>query len=193
MGPGVPAHPGMYPYPPPQPMPPNAPRTLGLLSIVFGAVCAAQSLFGVLGGGAGLAGMMTKMMPGNVDMSAMTTYLNDIRGVMMVQSLGFLLMSGWLIFLGVGQRGYRAWAARQSVIWGALGLAFLVVVVIMNLAVVGPAAGRMFESLTRHSQLPMSPMFMKISSLFGIAFYVPFPIILITTFRKPAIRSAMVA
>ncbi|HEX7842887.1 MAG TPA: hypothetical protein VF469_35680 [Kofleriaceae bacterium] len=193
VGPGQPG-PYAYPYPP---VPPSGPRTLGTLSIIFGAVVAAFSFFGAVGG-AGMAGMMTNMMkglPGNADFSgAMADYLHAIRTPSLIQGLVFVGMSIWLIVLGVGQRRYRAWAARQSMLWGVAALVILVGVTVMYLTVIGPAAERMMEAIARHSNAP-SPFgsFMSFAGLGGVIVYAPYPIILIVTFRKPAIVSAMTA
>jgi len=196
MGPGQPG-PYASPYPPAYPpAPPSGPRTLGTLSIIFGAIVAAFSFFGAVGG-AGMAGMMTNLMkrlPGNANLTAMEDYLHAIRIPSLIQGLVFLAMSIWLIVLGVGQRRYRAWAARQSVTWSVIGLVVLVGAMVMHLAVIGPAAGRMMEEMMRHTdpamQNPFGP-FIRFSGIFSIIFYAPYPIILIVTFRKPAVVSAM--
>lgn len=194
--PMVPGQPGPYAYPYP-PVPPSGPRTLGTLSIIFGAIVAAFSFFGAIGG-AGMAGMMTNMMkglPGNADFSGvMEDYLHAIRTPSLIQGLVFVGMSIWLIVLGVGQRRYRAWAARQSVLWSVVALVVLVGAMVMYLTVIGPAAERMMEAIASHSDAP-NPLgsFTSFAGLGGMIFYAPYPIILIVTFRKPAIVSAMTA
>jgi hypothetical protein len=136
-----------------------------------------------------MAGMMN---PGNVDHSVMQDYLHAIRTPSLIQSLFYVAMSVWLICLGVGQRRYRAWAARQSVIWGVVGLVFLVGVVVTYLTVIGPAAQRMMDEVMRHSGMMKGfGSIMRWAGISGIVFYVPYPIILIVVFRKPAIVSAM--
>jgi len=188
-GPGL-AQPGPHPYPYPYPpAPPRGPLTLGTLSIVFGSVVAAFSLFGAAGGRAGVAGMMNSA---HVDQGTMQAYLDAIRTPSLIQSLIFVLMSVWLILLGVGQRRCRAWAARQSVAWGVIGLVVLVGVVALNLVVTGPAAERMMNEMVRHSALPNGlGAIIRWAGIIGIVFYAPYPIILIVSFRKPAIVSAM--
>jgi hypothetical protein len=191
MGPGPgPGQPGPYAYQPPYPSPPpGGPRVLGTLSIVFGSIVAAFSLFGAVGGGAGMAGMMN---PGNVGHSVMQDYLQAIRTPSLIQSLMYVVMSVWLVCLGVGQRRYRAWAARQSVLWGVVALACLVGAVGLYLGVIGPAAERMADEVARSSGLPRGfGSVMRWAGISGIVFYVPYPIILIVTFRKPRVVSAM--
>jgi hypothetical protein len=162
---------------------------LGTLSIVFGAVTAAFSLFGVIGGSAGMAGMMN---PGHADQTVIQDYLHAIRTPSLIQSLVFVVMSVWLLCLGLGQRRYRAWAARQSVIWGVVGLLVLVGAVVIHFVVTGPAAERMMNEVMRHSGLPNGfGAIMRWAGISGLVFYVPYPIVLLVTFRKPAIIGAM--
>jgi hypothetical protein len=180
-GPAVP-----YAYSPPYP--PSSPQTLGTLSIVFGAIVGVFSLLNLLGIGRGLA-MMTNART-NAD--AVRNYLDAIQTSSMIQSLAFVAMSTWLVMLGVGQRRYRRWAARQSVLWAAAGFAVLAGVVIMNIVVLGPASQRFMDETLRHSHLPQGfGAIMRWAGLFGIAFYLPWPIILLVTFRQPKIISAM--
>jgi hypothetical protein len=182
-----PAFPPAYspPYPP---RPPTAPQTLGTLSIVFGAVVAGFSLFGLLGVSQSLATMTNPKA--NADI--IREYLDAIRTPTMIQSFVFVAMSSWLLVLGVGQRRYRQWAARQSVLWAAIALVVLVGVVLMNVFVLGPAGQRMMEATMRQSHLPQALGAMtRWLGILGIAFYVPWPIILLVTFRQPKIISAM--
>lgn len=193
MGPGMPGQPGPYAYPQSYaPQPPSAPRTLGLLSIIFGSVVGAFSFFGLIGGSAGLAGMMLRGMPNTGSMSAMQDYLEAIRVPSMIHSLVFVAMSAWLLALGVGQRRYRAWAARQSVLWGVLGLVAIAGVCVMQFAVIGPAAERMFAEMSHHARMTGGVgAITRMATLLGLAFYLPYPIIMIVTFRKPDIVAAM--
>lgn len=194
MGPGggpFPGQPGSYGYPYP-PAPPSGPRTLGTLSIVFGAIGSASGLFGALGGSSGFAAMMLRNLPRNAGAAAMEDYLAAIRIPSLIQSLLFLGMSIWLILLGMGQRRYKASAARQSVTWGVLALVILVGMVVVHFTVIGPAATRMMEEMMRHTgaRNPLGP-FMSIAGLGGLLFYAPYPIILIVAFRKPETVAAM--
>lgn len=136
--------------------------------------------------------MAAAMMNPRTDASAMQEYLQAIRIPSLINSLLFIAMSVWLILLGVGQRRYRAWAARQSVIWGILGLAVVVSMIVVYFTITGPAAQRMMDQMTLYSGAhnPMRGV-MSWAGLFGMVFYLPWPIILIVTFRKPAVVSAM--
>jgi hypothetical protein len=172
-------------------MPPNGPRTLGTLSIIFGSIVAALTSFGAVGG-AGMATMMMRGLPANTGVSAMQDYLAAIRIPSLIQSLAFVGMSVWLIAIGVGQRRYRAWAARQSVIWGVVALVVLVGAFLVAVLVTGPAAERMMEAMSAHSGV-RNPMgaFTRVAGILGVLFYLPYPIILIAAFRKPATIAAM--
>jgi uncharacterized membrane protein len=173
------------PYPP---RPPNGPQTLGTLSIVFGAVVAGFSLFGLLGVSQSLATMTNPKA--NADI--IREYLDVIRTPTMIHSFVFVAMSTWLLVLGVGQRRYRQWAARQSVLWAVIALVVLVGVVLMNVFVLGPAGQRMMEATMRQSHLPQALGTMtRWLGILGIVFYVPWPIILLATFRQPKIVAAM--
>jgi hypothetical protein len=165
-----------------------------LLSIIFGAVVAGKSFLAVIGGSAGM-GMMTFTAsgpPGDPHVTALEHYLHAIQIPSLLQSLVLLLMSVWLILLGVGQRRYRAWAARQSVLWGVIGLAVMVGMVALYLAVIGPATGRMMEETMQQTDAPnLFGSIARWTGIAGLLFYAPYPIILIATFRKPSIVSAM--
>jgi hypothetical protein len=188
--PGQPGH--LYAY---QPPPPSSPRTLGTLSIVFGAVVAAMAFFGMITSGSGMmAAFMNKMPAGG---AAMSDYPHAIRTPTLIQNGMLVVMSVWLIFIGFGQRGYRASAARQSVAWGVIALFVVAIMAVTAFTVLGPAMSRMMEELQRIQPGP-NPMrgidgVMGFAAALGVAFYAPYPIILLVTFRKPAVVAAMTA
>ncbi|HUJ59857.1 MAG TPA: hypothetical protein VLX92_15240 [Kofleriaceae bacterium] len=181
---GYPGHgyPG-YGYPPPRS---PAPRTLGTLSIIFGSVVSLLSLVGLVVGRQ-LAGFTVRAS----QQEAFERYLREVHGASRLLSALMLMMSIALIYIGLQQRAYKRAAVRASITWGIVALAVLVVQIFVQLTVIGPALDRFVDAISQGPQIvPMSGI-MKFSSLFGVAFYAPYPIILIATFRKPKFVAIM--
>jgi hypothetical protein len=168
-------------------MKPSAPRTLGTLSIVFGSIVAVFSGFGVLFGTT-LGGMM---QPSGIQREAFERYSADIHTVSFANNLAMFVMSLLLIYIGGGQRKYAPWARTASVKWGLAALGWLMVFGIVTCTVVFPAMERFVAEIA--GQLHGVPMggIMKFSMLFVLVLYGPYPIILITAFRRPHIVAAM--
>src|SRR5580692_6012013 len=114
---------------------PGAPRTIGTLSLVFGSIVAALSLFGLVAGTQ--LGMM--MQPDGSQRDAFERYSAEIHWVGQANNLALLAMSVLLIYISRGQRSYARWAAAASVKWGIAGLAWLVITVALHFIVVAPA------------------------------------------------------
>ncbi len=174
----------MPPYPA---IKPGAPRTIGMLSIVFGSIVTALSVFGLIAG----THIGAMMQPDGSQREAFERYSEQIHWVGQANNLALLAMSILLIVIGRGQRSYQRWAAPASVKWGIAGVLWIVVTVVLHFAVVAPAMDEFVASLNH--QLPGVPMggIMKFGALLGYAFYAPYPIILIVAFRKPHIVAAM--
>jgi hypothetical protein len=183
MNPRLPLGPHGYPVPKPA-----APRTLGTLSIIFGSIVGAMSLFSLVAG----KQLGSMMQTTGSQKAAFEQYMSEIQTVSMVQSGVMLVMSLALVWLGLGQRRYQRWAAAASVKWGVLALGYLVMMLIVQFVVVVPALDRFMAAISHGmgAQLPMGGI-MKISLFLGLAFYAPFPIILILQFRKPKNLEAM--
>jgi hypothetical protein len=166
---------------------PGAPRTIGTLSLVFGSIVAALSLFGLVAGTQ--LGMM--MQPDGSQRDAFERYSAEIHWVGQANNLALLAMSVLLIYISRGQRSYARWAAAASVKWGVAGLAWLVITVVLHFIVVAPAMDEFVAAIgNRFNGVPMGGI-MKFGALIGYAFYAPYPIILLVTFRKPHIVAAM--
>jgi hypothetical protein len=161
----------------------TAPRTLGTLSIVFGAIVTCFSTFNLVFGKA-LAGMQPS---GQREM--MERFSAEVHGWSMAVSAVMTAMSLALLFIGIRQRAYKRSAVRASVVWGVVALLLLVGQVFVQLGVMLPAMERLMDSLP-HGDLPMGGI-MKVSALLGLAFYVPYPIVMIVCFRKPTIVAVM--
>jgi hypothetical protein len=165
---------------------PGAPRTLGTLSIIFGMIVACLSLFGLLAGT-----QLGMFQPEGVQREAFERYAAEIHGVTQFNNIALLAMSVLLVVIGRGQRAYARWAAPASVKWGLAGLAWVLITVVIHFVVVAPAMEQFVSSIShRLNGLPMGAI-MKFGTLLGFAFYLPYPIILIVTFRKPNVVAAM--
>lgn len=181
--------PGYYPpgaMPPGygMPMRPSGPRTLGVLSIVFGSLAAFGQLIGLA------TSRGTLMRPEHVPSGAWRHYLDEIGTVSMTFGVLMLAMSIALIVIGTGQRNYKRWAGSASVWWGLAALLILVVQLIVNITVVLPAMDRLFEVLPSHTRAVASAV-AKVSLFGSMALYTPYPIILLTAFRRKHIVEAM--
>ena len=62
----------------------------------------------------------------------------------------------------------------------------------MQWTVILPALDRFIERISHGGQMnvPMGKI-MKVSTIIGVLFYAPFPIVLLAAFRKPNVRAAM--
>lgn len=166
----------------------TTPRTLGMLSIVFGSLVAAMSALGLIAGK-----QMGMMMQGSESQKELLArFAEQTHGVSMFQSSVMLVMSLALIYIGVGQRKYMRWATGASVKWGVIALIYLVVNLVIQFTVVMPALDKFMAEMTHGlgSDVPIGGM-MKIGQFIGVAMYAAYPIILISSFRKPHNVAAM--
>ncbi|MDB4965815.1 MAG: hypothetical protein JWN44_1504 [Myxococcales bacterium] len=173
----------------------RAPRTLGILSIIFASIVLFGSLFGVLGLLVPL--MLRHAPPGRAADRQALEMLSHMYLVMGAMSAILLVMSSTLLALGIGQLRYRAWAAVWTVRWSVVALGCVVVMAILM--------SRMFSSGTFFSALaqtnPEAAAGAKqVGTLFGavyagmmVFFYSPYPILLIAFFTRPRVRAAMSA
>jgi len=173
-----------YGGPPPRS---TTPKTLGTLSMVFGGIVAFLNLIN-LAIGKQLGGFSQV----NADQKeAYDHFLSEVHGTTMALASMMLVMSIALFVIGTGQRGYKKWAAPASVVWGVLALVCLLVNLIVQLTVVMPALDRFIETIS-HGNMPLPiGTIMKVSAVFGLAFYAPYPIVMIVSFRKPDVLAAM--
>ncbi|HTR53803.1 MAG TPA: hypothetical protein VMJ10_24080 [Kofleriaceae bacterium] len=176
--------PGPYAYGN-QPARPGAPRTLGILSIIFGSLITFTSLLGIAGKQLGAA-----MQQNERSREAFEQFSGEIHGWSVGVACVMAAMSIALLVIGIGQRGYKSWAARASVTWGAVALLVLVAQAVLQFTVMMPAMEHFMQSIPNPADVPMGPI-MKVSAIIGLLFYTPYPIILIVSFRKPHIVAAM--
>lgn len=109
-------------------------------------------------------------------------------GLARTSAVGLLLMSGALIVISVGQRRYRRWARRASVIWGALGLLLLAAAITYNYAVVQPAWEAILDGALTGGAEQSSPGW---SGVLKYVLFVPYPIAMILVFAGPRVGRAM--
>jgi hypothetical protein len=193
-------HGSAYPSEPPQT---KIPKTFGVLSIIFASITLFFSLFGACGGMAGgtLAASLQRL-PGQTSEQAraMAELVGNLYFWLGIQSLIFLVMSSWLLAVGIGQVKYRRWARNWTMIWGVAALIALVGVIAIAFLAVGPAYKNFFAHMAQFSPsgtVPtgavtgMSSLFGASSAIMMLIFYAPYPILLLIFFAKPNVISAM--
>lgn len=192
---------------PPGPAQSGAPKVFGILSIIFASLGLLAGLSSSCMGMAGsMMGNLGNMPHGremsDADAREVFQMIGTVYSAMGYQGLIVLLMSGFLLVVGVGQLGYRRWGAKLSVIWGAAALVALGGMVLIALLVIGPAYEEFFRKVTEQAarqggkqpELP-SGFFGTLmgggSALFQVFFYAPYPILLLAFFTRPRVKAAM--
>lgn len=166
---------------------PSSPRVLGILSIVFGSIVVAFSLFGLAA-----AGLGSDMMGSRAARRAFEVYAAELQPWSTIATIVMIGMSLALLFIGIGQRGYRQWAQRAAVAWAIAALVVLAGQFAFHFLVTTPALDRFIAGLQRHS--PVGDMMSGMGTGLGFAslfFYAPYPIIMLVLMRKPAVVAAM--
>ncbi len=168
--------------------PSSTPRTLGMLSIIFGALISALSAVNLLVGQQ--LGTMLQAPAGHRE--DLERFAAETHSLSMFQGSVMLVMSLALIYIGVGQRKYMRWAVGATIKWSIAALVYLLVQAVLQLVYMVPAMDRFLDAVSHggHMLVPIGPM-MKVGMLVGVAMYAAFPIILIASFRKPHIAAAM--
>jgi hypothetical protein len=183
------------PAPPPVAVPPprsKAPRTLGIVSLVLGALVSLQSLVGALAGQAlGMSMLRMPMIERVYGPGTIERYMERIGPATRLQSAIFLVLSLGLLLVGLGQLGYRAWARRWSVVWGVGALVALIPVAVIMVTVLGPAQAELMRSVAHRMGGPDMSAMGVMSTVMSLFFYAPYPIILIVVFRRPGIAAVM--
>ena len=172
----------------------RAPRTFGILSIIFSSIVLFSSLFGVVG-------LMVPMLlrhapPGNETDRAALEMISRMYVMMGAVSAILLVMSATLLALGIGQLRYRAWAAVWTVRWGIVALG---TVVIMAILVSQMFSGGFMDAIAQKNPdaavgaRQVGHMFGAVYAGMMVFFYSPYPILLIAFFTRPRVRAAMTA
>jgi hypothetical protein len=191
-------------YPPPPTGPTAVPKVFGVLSIVFGSL----GLLGNLMGSCNLfvGGMMSKLpVPPGQDGAVFAQSMEALSGIYRaigLSSLAFVAMSAWLLALGIGQLGYKAWARQQSVLWAGVALGVLAVVVVYFIAFVGPAYQDLMQAIVAHApddkarklaELPFGTLIGTAGATMMALFYAPYPTVMLALFTRPHVKAAMQA
>ena len=155
-----------------------------MLAIVFGVVVATFSLMSLASGGRLSADDSAYPAEAAAAFSAAT------RPATIGTSLIMVAMSLTLAVIGGGLRRYERWALASAVRWSLGALAIVAALAYVNAAVVGPAAATLFASATDPALADMEPV-MRWAGLFTALVYAPFPLVLLTQLRKPAIARAL--
>src|SRR2546421_261572 len=111
----------------------KAPRVLGTLAIIFGAIIAAWSPLSFFVGSLmkGMSSLMSALpqKPGMrdpaLDFGAAQAILDAQHGYTQLSAIVMTLMSVALIVIGVGLIKGRAWARKGALGWSVLGLVIL--------------------------------------------------------------------
>ena len=164
---------------------PTAPRTLGMLAIVFGAVVAGMNLLSLATGARIGASDDTQFSP-----EAVEAFNDATHGASLALGVVMVMMSTTLVFIGVGLRRYERWALRASVRWSLGALAMVGVLAYVNAAVVGPAMGALFGSAADPDLADMGEM-MRWAGVFTPLVYAPFPLVLWVVLRRPTNAAAL--
>jgi hypothetical protein len=175
----------------------RVPRTLGILSIVFGSIILFFSFFGLLGL---LVPLLASHAPpsSRPEDAVMLTAISRIYGSMGGISALLSVMSALLLGLGIGQIRYRRWAAAWSVRWAVVALGAVVVMALVTatffssfLDLIGSVPGSNPNAAAGARQAGWA-----IGVVYGfmtVLFYAPYPLVLLVFFSRRDVRTAMTA
>jgi len=196
----------------------RAPKVCGVLSIIFASIVLLGGLMGTCGGFAGSSLTDIDLQfddvrvggeaIGDPELRARVVELvkDNIGGMYLstgIISLVFAAMSAWLLAIGIGQVGYRAWARRHTMLWGWIALAVLLGVLVFSMVVIGPWYQTFLDEIQKYGNGFDSGMRVRFGSLgtvagmgvgiFTIFFFAPYPIVLLSIFKGERAKRAMTA
>ncbi len=163
---------------------PSAPRTLGMLAVVFGVSMASFSMLNLLGGGR--VQRDDRQFPDQ----AVDAFTAATRWATVGTSAIMVTMSLTLVVIGAGLRRYERWAGRSAQRW-AIGAALIVAALTyVNVAVVGPAASALFAAAVDKDLREAAPMVRWMAGLTPV-FLLPFPVVLLVAVRRGPIAASL--
>lgn len=177
----------------------SAPRTFGVLSIVFASIVLVGSLFGLLGL---VVPVLLKHAPPPSrpeDAQALTMLSTMYLGMGAISAI-LSVMSALLLALGIGQLRYRAWAAVWSVRWGVVALGAVVVMAILMTTTMRSTLGGIAATANATGAGTDGAAARNIGGFIGgvyaammVLFYSPYPILMLVYFSRDRVRAAMTA
>jgi hypothetical protein len=177
----------------------ETPRTLGVLSMIFGSMIAIWSLAGVAL--AGFSGTVVNHIaavgalaqkPGQPDMVQLTARLQPLMAQLAPYTYGLLLartlFSVALILVGFGLYQRRRWARSGALGWATLALVWLAVDLTINVGIIQPRSMAMVQQVL--AELPNSAeLLSRMAAMTGkqagvviflhLLVYAPFPMVLL--------------
>lgn len=184
----------------------SVPKVLGVLSIIFASLVL---LFGLGAASVGVVplviGSLGKdLAQGSGESDAILAALSSIYGGIGVIGCIQVVMSGWLLAVGIGQLRYKRWARRGSLLWSGAALVGVLALIGVSVWMIGPGYERLLGSAAMGSPARQAagarPDLGALGHLFGSAwagmfvfFYAPWPILLLAFFTRERVREAMIA
>jgi hypothetical protein len=162
----------------------DAPRTLGLWSMIVGVL-------GILGEVRLLIGTPVSdkiVAAATAHPEALAQYTADTRAASLPTYVAALAMAIALTWIGLGQRRYRRWAVRASLRWAALAVLLLVANTLM-IVFVHRAIHDRFVAAVGEAAYPYHFPFFVLA--IGIGLQGAFVFWTVRTFRKPEVVAVM--
>jgi hypothetical protein len=177
----------------------KTPRTLGTLSITFGAVVAIFSPLSLLMG-AFVRGMgnLTSALPKQpgmrdpaIDFGAAQAIFEAQGGYMKVNALVMTAMSIALVVIGVGLLKRRRWSRAAALGWSGLALAFLLAQSIAFFTWLQPTMNAVRDAYYQAHDVPPPPQLQQaagsVGAVLGWMFYAAYPLVMLVLLgRKSA-------
>jgi len=162
------------------------------------------SLVAGLGSGI-LSGFFQRGMgpPGTIALTRITELMSRAYLAYGVQAAIVLTMSVWLIVLGVGQRRYRRWATRQTIVWSVVAVVVLVLMVCLSVLVIVPATDGVLSMVRALGVEHISPLQAHFghgrwitfggrkSAIIMVLLYAPYPFLLLSYFTRRETKAVM--
>jgi hypothetical protein len=178
----------------------KTPLTLGVLSIIFGALVACYSAFNLafasmsasfMGSFSQLAASAPRR-PGEPDPSVLFARLGEvmkqIQPYLTALTAGKLLFSLALVAIGIGMYKRQRWARTGAIAWAALALVFLAGEIMVNVGIIQPHMNKVMQDMfaSMPNGAPAQAMMKAmggaqsgIAIVGGLLFWAPFPVVLL--------------
>ena len=176
----------------------RVPRTMGILSIVFGSFILFFSLFGSFGL---LVPLLASHAPPSQrpEDAVMLAAISRIYGAMGAISLLLTVMSALLLALGIGQLRYRRWAGVWSARWAIVALGCVVVMALVaanffsSFFDLMAASDHATNAQARAGAKQEGRAMGIIYAAMVVMLYAPYPIVILALFSRKHVRESMTA